>query len=92
VLPPYPSASFSGIRGEYISQEECLMSLKTVGLVVAILGGLFALFSATGHMIGVLNPGFGPNQLLGTIAGVVVLIVGVVLYIVGSRRESPASE
>lgn len=63
------------------------MSAKTIGLVVAVVGVLCALFFATGHLIGVLNPGFGPKQLAGTIVGIVILIAGIVLYVLASRKE-----
>lgn len=63
------------------------MSAKTIGLVVAVVGVLGALFFGTGHLIGVLNPGFGPKQLAGTVIGIVVLIAGIVLYTLAARKE-----
>ncbi len=63
------------------------MSAKPIGLVVAVVGVLCALFFATGHLIGVLNPGFGPKQLAGTVVGIVILIAGIILYVLANRRE-----
>jgi hypothetical protein len=68
------------------------MSAKTMGLVVAIVGVLCTLFSATGHLIGILDPGFGPRQIAGTVIGVVILIVGIALYIYASRKEKTEVE
>jgi hypothetical protein len=68
------------------------MSVKTIGLIVAVVGVLATLFFATGHLIGILNPGFGPKQLAGTVGGIVILIVGIVLYILASRKEKAGAE
>ena len=66
------------------------MSAKTIGLVVAVVGLLGTLFFATGHLIGILNPGFGSKQLAGTVIGIVILIAGIVLYILASRKKTAA--
>ena len=54
------------------------MSSRTTGMIMAIAGFLVALLFALADVIGVgRNPGaFGYQQLIGTAAGVLVLIVG----------------
>ncbi len=60
------------------------MQGKALGWIVAILGGLVALVSALADQIGIGKTGFGPNQVTGTFAGVVILGVG--LFLLARKR------
>lgn len=84
---PYPFRVPSGILYESQAKEGCVMSVKTIGLVVAAAGLLATLIFATGHLIGILSPVFGPKQLAALVVSIVILIVGLVLYILASRKE-----
>ena len=59
------------------------MSTRTIGIIVAVVGLLVLLVSALADVIGVgrFIGTFGPRQIAGTVAGALVLIVGVVLYL-----------
>jgi hypothetical protein len=61
------------------------MSARTIFLIVAVVGLLFAIFSGTGHLYGVLSPTFGTRQVLGVVGGVVVCGVAMLLYL--RRRD-----
>ena len=53
------------------------MSRRRIGFIVAVVGLLIALISASADTIGLGEAhGFGPSQFWGTIAGVVVFLVG----------------
>ena len=58
------------------------MSSKTIGLIVAIVGVLVGLFFVLADVTGVgASPGrFGTRQIIGTAAGALIFIVGVVVY------------
>ena len=57
------------------------MNNKTSSMVVLALGALLLLASLLADVIGIGDdPGFGRQQTMGTIAGVVVLAVGAFLY------------
>ncbi len=57
------------------------MNRKTLGLVLSVVGLLVGLASALADPLGLSQySGFGSNQWAGTIIGVVVLLVGLVLY------------
>ncbi len=63
------------------------MSSKTAGLIVAVGGVLVALFFALLDVIGLGNPArFGYYQIGGTVIGVLILIVGLVIYL----RQGPS--
>jgi uncharacterized membrane protein len=54
------------------------MPKKTIGIVLIIIGVILALVSVLADVIGIGNKaGFGWQQLLGTVVGIVVLLVGV---------------
>ncbi|MGH7452044.1 MAG: hypothetical protein ACRENG_11900 [bacterium] len=58
------------------------MSSKTVALIVTIVGLLVALFFAFADIMGVGNPArFGCRQIVGTVVGALVFIVGLVIYL-----------
>lgn len=57
------------------------MSWKTAGMIIAIVGLLVALISALAGVIGLGDPKFGAQQIAGTVAGVVILIIGIVVYL-----------
>jgi hypothetical protein len=53
---------------------------KTVGIVVLVVGIVVLLLSLVADPIGIgVNPIFGRNQIIGTIAGAIVTVVGLVL-------------
>ncbi len=52
---------------------------KTIGIVLLVVGIVLLLLSLAADMIGG-APGFGTNQIAGTVIGVIVAIVGFVLY------------
>ena len=53
---------------------------KTAGIVLLVVGIILLLLSLLADPIGVGgSPGFGRDQMLGTIAGAVVTVVGLVL-------------
>ena len=61
------------------------MSTKSIGLVLIILGAVVALISLGADFIGIGNlQGFGWQQTLGTVVGVIVVLVGVWL---ASRKQ-----
>ena len=57
------------------------MSRKNLGSLIALLGLVLLVLSAGADMMGFGKAGFGPNQVKGTIAGAVVLILGIVLLV-----------
>ena len=61
--------------------------LKKLGLLAAAIGVLIALVSALADQLGLgATSGFGPDQILGTIIGVLVLVVGLTI-LVGAKRS-----
>jgi hypothetical protein len=57
------------------------MNKKNLGIVLLVVGIVLLLLSLTADMIGVgAVPGFGTKQIVGAAAGVVVAIVGFILY------------
>ncbi len=59
---------------------------KNLGLVVAVVGLLIVYSSALADSLGLgTSSGFGPSQILGTIVGVVVFLVGVWVFFKPSR-------
>ena len=67
------------------------MSLKTVGIIVAVVGLLVGLAFVLADVIGIgQHPGgFGIRQLIGTVVGVVIVVVGVVIYLRANRSSTP---
>ena len=57
------------------------MSSKTLGLVLAIVGIIVTLISAFADGLGIGDQiRFGSQQIAGTVLGVLIFIVGVVIY------------
>jgi peptidoglycan/LPS O-acetylase OafA/YrhL len=57
------------------------MSRRTVGLTLAVVGLIVGLLFALADAIGLGgSPGFGRSQIIGIVVGVVILIVGVVIF------------
>ena len=57
------------------------MDSKTASIVVVALGALMLLASLTADMTGLGDDvGFGPQQTIGTVVGIVVLGIGAYLY------------
>ena len=55
-------------------------SKKTAGIVLLVVGIVVLLLSLAADPIGIGGwPGFGRDQIIGTIAGVIVAVVGLVL-------------
>ena len=67
------------------------MSSKTVGITVAVVGLLVGLAFVLADVIGIgQHPGgFGVRQLIGTVVGIVIVVVGVVMYVRASRSSTP---
>ncbi len=64
------------------------MGNKTASIVVAVLGALILLASLTADMTGLGDdPGFGKQQTIGSVVGIVVLVIGIYL----SRAKGPES-
>ena len=62
------------------------MSKKNLGLLAAAIGVLIALVSALADQLGLgETSGFGPSQILGTIIGVLMLVVGLTILL-GAKR------
>ena len=58
-----------------------MMDNKTASIVVVAIGALMILASLTADITGLGDdPGFGLQQTLGTVAGIVVLAIGAYLY------------
>jgi len=58
------------------------MSSKTVSLILVIVGILVALIFALADVIGIGDQGrFGSQQIAGTVVGVLVFIVGLIIYL-----------
>jgi hypothetical protein len=65
---------------------EGLMSKRTIGFVLIVLGAIMAVISLGADIIGIGNRnGFGWEQQLGTAIGVIVALVGVWL---ASRKQT----
>ena len=61
--------------------REFIMNNKTASIAISVLGALILLASLTADVTGLGDdPGFGGQQTIGTVFGVVVLAVGVYLY------------
>ena len=53
---------------------------KTIGIVVLVVGIIVLLLSLVADLIGIgRTPIFGSNQIIGTIVGIIVVVVGLVL-------------
>jgi hypothetical protein len=63
-------------------QGEITMSnKKTIGIVLLVVGAVLLIGSLTADVIGVgSSPAFGYKQIIGVVVGVVVAVVGFVLY------------
>jgi hypothetical protein len=62
------------------------MGGKTAGIVLLVVGIVVLLLSLLADSIGIgVNPIFGRNQIIGTIAGAIVAVVGLVLTL---RKKS----
>jgi uncharacterized membrane protein len=54
------------------------MSKKTIGLVLIVIGVILAILSLAADAIGIGNQqGFGWQQILGTIVGIVIILIGI---------------
>lgn len=61
--------------------EDLAMDNKTASIVVVALGALMLLASLTADMTGLGDdPGFGSQQTIGTVVGIIVLGIGAYLY------------
>lgn len=52
------------------------MDKKTAGMILFIVGIILVLLSLFANQLGIGKPGFGYKQLSGTVAGVVLVILG----------------
>ncbi|HVN16575.1 MAG TPA: hypothetical protein VMT73_12595 [Anaerolineales bacterium] len=54
-------------------------NMKTIGIVVMVIGVLLLIVGLSANLFGGV-PGFGIKQILATVGGVVIAVVGYVLY------------
>jgi len=55
------------------------MGGKTAGIVLLVVGIVVLLLSLLAYPIGIGGPAFGPYQIVGTIVGAVLAVIGLVL-------------
>jgi len=55
------------------------MNKKTLGIIAAVLGIIVLLVSLLANQLGFGSPGFGVKQIIGTVLGAVVAVLGIVL-------------
>lgn len=55
------------------------MNKKTLGIIAAVLGIVVLLVSLLANQLGLGSPGFGFKQIIGTVLGAVVTVLGIVL-------------
>jgi len=62
--------------------------MKTVGIVLAVLGVVCIVVALDPTLAGVANPkpGFGPQQTIAVVVGGVLVLVGLVLLCVGKKK------
>ena len=67
------------------------MSSKTVGIIVAVVGLVVVLAFVLADVIGIgQHPDiFGTRQLIGTVVGIVIVVVGAIMYLRASRSSTP---
>jgi hypothetical protein len=53
---------------------------KTIGIALLAVGVILLIVSLVADVIGIGLPGFGLKQIAGTVAGVIVAVIGFVLY------------
>jgi len=65
------------------------MPPKTLGIVIAVVGLLVALAFILADTLNIgQNPGgFGSRQIIGTVIGIVILVVGVVIYVRANQNS-----
>jgi hypothetical protein len=56
------------------------MNKKTIGIILLIVGAILLIVSLAADSIGIGVPGFGLKQITGTVVGVIVAVIGFVLY------------
>jgi hypothetical protein len=54
---------------------------KAIAIVVLVVGIVILLVSVFASPLGLGNPAFGPRQMIGTVVGAVVAVVGLVLLL-----------
>ena len=60
------------------------MNKKTLAIIMLVVGIILLLLSLVADIIGIgSSPIFGTNQIIGTIIGVILAVVGFVLYLRG---------
>lgn len=64
------------------------MSNKTIWLIAAIVGLIIALVFALADVFGIGQPPFGLRQIIGTIVGVVILVVGIILFLRAGKQSA----
>jgi hypothetical protein len=55
---------------------EAIMSKKTIGIVLVVLGVVLVLISLGADLIGIGSGGFGYKQIIGVIIGLIAALVG----------------
>ena len=70
-----------------------MLSSKTASIVVLVLGVGLLVVSLSADVTGIGNdPGFGPKQTMGAVAGALVVAVGLYLTFKRSQARRPADE
>jgi uncharacterized membrane protein len=66
------------------------MNAKTIGIIMAVVGVLVVLASLLADTLGIGNApdAFGTNQIIGTVVGVVIVVVGAVVYFRTGQAKS----
>jgi hypothetical protein len=60
--------------------ETTMNNKKIIGIALLVVGVLLLIVSLAADVIGIGLPGFGLKQIAGAVAGVVVAVIGFVLY------------
>jgi uncharacterized RDD family membrane protein YckC len=63
------------------------MNKKTLGIIAAVVGIIVLLVSLLANQLGLGSPGFGIKQIIGTVLGAVVAILGIVLATKGAPKQ-----
>ena len=70
-----------------------MLSNKTARIVLLVLGIALLIVSLSADVTGIGDdPAFGPRQIMGTVVGALVTVVGLYLTIKGSQARRPSDD
>ncbi len=76
-----------------VAKGQAMLSNKTAGIVVLVLGVGLLVVSLSADVTGIGDdPGFGPQQTMGSVAGAIITVVGLYLTFKGSQARRPSDE